>query len=230
MPSSAEKSFEADIEAMVNEARLQIMQNPEQGPAPTQVIPVSRDERGQERIGDWVQTYGGRSFWPLDPRPTDIFITDIAHALSLLCRFGGHCCVFYSVAEHCVLMSRQCADPYDKLWCLLHDASEAYIGDMVRPLKRMIPQFQDIEHKIDRIIFQRFGLFGNIPTHIKTLDNRMLMTEAEVIMLAPPKTWAVKAEVLEHVSLKFWSPEIAKEQYLEEFRSAFLHYNTGEVF
>jgi hypothetical protein len=65
--------------------------------------------------GDWIQTATGRPFWPIDPRPEDIDIEDIAHALSMLCRFGGHCLRFYSVAEHSVLLSQYVA-PEHKLW------------------------------------------------------------------------------------------------------------------
>src|SRR5690242_11754504 len=89
----------------------------------------------QPRRGDWMQTYTGRRFWPLDPRVDDIDIGDIAHHLSLVCRFAGACREFYSVAQHCVGVSYVC-DPKDALWGLLHDAAEAYVGDMVRPLKR----------------------------------------------------------------------------------------------
>src|SRR5262245_27549306 len=102
-----------------------------------------------QRIGDWMQTISGRKFWPLDPRPEEVCIEDIGHALSLVCRFGGHCHTFYSVAEHSVRVSLLAEDMAKSsahwtdenirmiaLSGLLHDAAEAYIGDMVRPLKR----------------------------------------------------------------------------------------------
>src|SRR4051812_20612492 len=89
--------------------------------------------------GDWMQTYTGRAFWPLDAQPEDVDPLDIAAALSMLCRYGGHVSRFYSVAEHCLLMSEAVA-PEHALWALLHDATEAYMGDMVRPLKRQMPE------------------------------------------------------------------------------------------
>ena len=81
------------------------------------------------RNGSWLQTYTGIQFWPLDPRPEEIDIQDIAHALSLLCRFNGHCQRFYSVAEHSVHVSTILAPEFG-LWGLLHDAAEAYLSDI----------------------------------------------------------------------------------------------------
>ena len=78
-----------------------------------------------ERIGSWLQTYTGKKFYPFDPREEEVDILDIAHALSQLCRFGGHTKEFYSVAEHCVLVSMCCPSEV-KLLGLLHDAAEAY--------------------------------------------------------------------------------------------------------
>src|SRR5579885_2784587 len=88
------------------------------------------------RHGDWIQTYCGVAFYPLDPRPEEILIEDIAHALSMLCRFTGHVKRFYSVAQHCVYVSHRC-DPKDALWGLLHDAAEAYLNDISRPVKSL---------------------------------------------------------------------------------------------
>jgi hypothetical protein len=108
-------------------------------------------------VGDWMQTYTGRAFWPLAPQADDIDPADIAHALSMLCRYGGHVERFYSVAEHCVLMSYAVPPGY-ALWALLHDATEAYMGDMVRPLKRSMPEYQAAEARLSAVICDRFGL------------------------------------------------------------------------
>ena len=96
---------------------------------------------------DWIQTYTGRKFHPLDPAMTDFDLRDIAHSLSLLCRFNGHCLRFYSVAEHSVRVSRILPDDL-KLWGLLHDAGEAYLTDLPRPVKGQMPGFRDMEDKI----------------------------------------------------------------------------------
>src|SRR5580692_700756 len=118
--------------------------------------------------GDWIQTATGRQFWPMDPRPDEIFIDDIAHALSMLCRFGGHCLRFYSVAEHSVLLSRVAPQKH-KLWALLHDASEAYLVDVPRPIKPMLVGYKAAEEKIQRAIAVRFNLHFGIPEDIKSL-------------------------------------------------------------
>src|SRR5688572_18527016 len=89
------------------------------------------------RVGDWILTATGRSFWPLDPRADEICIDDIAQALAKVCRFGGHCCDFYSVAQHSVLVAHlvERSHPQLALHALLHDAAEAYLGDFTQPLK-----------------------------------------------------------------------------------------------
>src|SRR5690349_636686 len=109
--------------------------------------------------GSWMQTFTGRQFYPLDPRLDEIDPLDIAHALSMICRYGGHTKHFYSVAEHCLLMSHAVAPEY-ALWALLHDATEAYVGDMVRPLKHHMPDYRQIEDNLMEVIAERFGLSG----------------------------------------------------------------------
>jgi len=88
----------------------------------------------QSRKGDWFLTFTGRQFYPLDPCPEDIDIHDIAHHLSLICRFNGACRVFYSVAQHCCIVSDALARPY-KLRGLLHDGTETYFGDMIKAIE-----------------------------------------------------------------------------------------------
>lgn len=105
--------------------------------------------------GDWIQTYSGRAFYPLAPYPQDVCIEDIAHALSQLCRFGGHCRRFYSVAEHSVLLSRVVV-PEFQLWALLHDASEAYLVDVPRPIKKQLPAYVEAERRVMAAICARF--------------------------------------------------------------------------
>lgn len=139
--------------------------------------------------GSWMQTYTGRQFYPLDARPEDILPEDIAHALSMICRYGGHVRQFYSVAEHCLLMSHAVA-PEHALWALLHDATEAYVGDMVRPLKHHMPEYREVENRLMVVIGKRFGIDGtSMPDAVKEADNRILLDEWAALLTAPPVAW-----------------------------------------
>jgi hypothetical protein len=166
--------------------------------------------------GDWMQTATGRQFWPMDPRPHEVFIEDIAHALSMICRFGGHCRRFYSVAEHSVLISRAAA-PEHKRWALLHDAPEAYIGDQIRPLKKHLAAYREAEQKIMRAICVRFGLHLDRPASVKALDLALLMDERDQAMTEPPAAWDVEVEPL-GVQLEFWNPARAEREFLRAFK------------
>lgn len=83
----------------------------------------------------WIQTHTGKKFFPFEPESQDIDIKDIAHSLSLICRYNGHCKTFYSVAEHCIRVSEIVSEK-NKLWGLLHDAAETYLGDICHPIKK----------------------------------------------------------------------------------------------
>lgn len=167
-----------------------------------------------ERKGDWIQTYKGRQFWPMDPRPEDVNILDIAHSLSHLCRYTGHCIRFYSVAEHSVLMSRYVKT--NKLWALLHDATEAYLVDVPRPIKPFLIGYKQAELAIQRVIATRFNLPPDIPAEVHDADRRILTDEMQQNMAPPPEPWSTVAEPL-GVALKFWTPERAEYEFLEEF-------------
>lgn len=168
--------------------------------------------------GDWMQTFTGRRFYPLDPRPDEIDPEDIAHALSLLCRYGGHVDRFYSVAEHCVLMSEWVA-PENALAALLHDATEAYVVDVPRPLKRQLPDYQRIEEQVWFAIAYRFRLRLPmpfvLPAEVKVADDRILLTERNELM---PRAglWAQDGEMDPlPVTITGWSPAEAERRYLD---------------
>lgn len=139
------------------------------------------------RRGDWMQTHSGLRFYPLDPRPEDIRIEDIAHALSHICRFNGHCARFYSVAEHSLMVAREvykatAGHPQQALLTLTalnHDDSEAYLCDVPRPLKRLneMTAYRDAERQTEIVLAQKFGLIFPLPLLIKHIDERALMTE-----------------------------------------------------
>lgn len=159
----------------------------------------------------WIQTFTGRQFFPANPTPESIDILDIAHALSMLCRFGGHCIRFYSVAEHCVLMARAMAEPL-KSCALLHDGSEAYLVDMPRPIKPMLQGYREMEDRLQATIFARFGLAAEMPAAVKWADSAMLAAE-RVNLSKPPQAWAELPPPLE-VELRYWRPEQAESEFL----------------
>lgn len=164
--------------------------------------------------GDWMQTNSGRRFYPLDPRPAEIDPEDIAHALSLLCRYGGHVDRFYSVAEHCVLMSRAVA-PENALAALLHDATEAYVCDVPRPLKRVLAGYGAIEAATWAAIVTRFAVDLTLPEEVKDADNRILLTERNALMRRAER-WGVDDEHAPlPVEIVGWSPADAERFYLD---------------
>lgn len=132
-----------------------------------------------DRHGDFIITYTGKRFYPLDPRSEDIDIIDIAHALSMLNRFTGHTNFPYSVAQHSVIVSYAVA-PGDALGGLLHDASEAYVNDLARPLKQYLYDYQGMEASILDVIEAKYGVDTRHPS-IKVADTRALVTEAAVL-------------------------------------------------
>lgn len=161
----------------------------------------------------WMQTFTGRAFYPLDPRVEDVDPADIAHALSMICRYGGHAQRFLSVAEHCVLMS-QAVLPESALWALLHDATEAYMGDMIRPLKRQMPDYVAAENRLMEVIAERFGLVGLCPSEVKAADNRILRNERAAVLGPAPLPWASEEQMPPlDVTIHCWSPQEAEEQY-----------------
>lgn len=175
-------------------------------------VPVSATRRG-----DWMQTANGRQAWPMDPRPEDIHIDDIAAALSKLCRYGGHCRKFYSVAEHCVLMASVAPEGL-QLAALMHDASEAYLNDVIRPIKRHLTNYETIEAELERAIAARFSLQWPMPKEVKRLDNAIITDEREQSMATPPVPWKHAIEPALGVQLHFWSPEKAEFEFLAAFR------------
>ena len=179
-----------------------------------QIGGVMTEMEGTWTRGDWMQTFTGRKFYPLSPQADEIDPVDIAHALSLLCRYGGHVDRFYSVAEHCVLMSHA-VSPDHALWALLHDATEAYVVDVPRPLKRSLPEYQAVEEKVMVAIAEKFGLSMPMPTEVKDADNRILLTERNILMASTRERWAQEDLVPLLVTINGWLPSQAEYYYTE---------------
>ncbi len=139
----------------------------------------------------YITTVTGIHFYPLNPNPKDIDIEDIAHALSLICRANGHFRHFYSVAQHCIACAEEAIErgysPEVILGCLLHDASEAYLCDVTRPVKKHIPQYLQAEEKLQEVIWKRFigreltdaekKLIFEIDDDILSMEFHLLMPE-----------------------------------------------------
>lgn len=123
-----------------------------------------------------MQTYTGKLIDLKNFTVDDVRLSDISHALSMLNRFTGHSKCPYSVAQHSVMVSKLCA-PEHALWGLLHDASEAYLGDIASPLKAMLPEYQKLEDHFQQTIAKAFYLPWPMPADVKHCDLRALMAE-----------------------------------------------------
>jgi len=167
----------------------------------------------------WIQTFTGKQFWPLDPRIEEIDFYDVAHALANICRYTGHVKSFYSVAQHSVLMS-DIVPAADRRWALMHDAAEAYLTDIARPLKRA-PEFaayREAEERLERCIAERFDLPWPMPESVKAADLRMLATERRDLMATPPIPWRSTAgiEPLQY-TIEPQTPQAAKRSFMATF-------------
>lgn len=176
-----------------------------------------------ERKGDWIQTYTGVEFYPLDPRPEDIRIADIAHALSMQCRYTGHVRSFYSVAEHSLRVAELCPPEYALLG-LLHDAAEAYLVDLPRPIKlgtEIGRLYREAEDRIMIAVCQRFGLTWQnpMPDPVERADKAMLYVESQALMPPHPgwEKWRSLTTGREKPIQRTYSPEIAEVMFLEMF-------------
>lgn len=165
----------------------------------------------------WILTQSGVRFEMLAPTPKMVNIKDIAWALSHICRFGGHTQGFYSVAQHSLIVAAH-VPPEEALTALLHDATEAYVGDMVRPLKRAIPAYKVIEDRIWEAIRERFNL-GPITAAIKEADERALQTERRDLMIPSPFPWSKDEQRAEPFPgyIPFRTSREARERFLERF-------------
>lgn len=132
-------------------------------------------------MSDYIRTSSGVKFYPLNPDPQGILIEDIAHALSLLCRGNGHVKVFFSVGQHCIHCAKEAEQRgYSTrliLACLLHDASEAYLSDITRPVKQHLQDYCRYEEHLLEVIYKKFlgsPLSQEEQKLVKIIDDDML--------------------------------------------------------
>jgi hypothetical protein len=178
------------------------------------------DNQKVKRIkGPTIRLFGGTYFDYLDPEGSEFTIEDVAHALSNICRFGGHSNFHYSVAQHSFLASHIVKPEY-AYDALMHDAPEAFIGDMLKPLKIMLPDYRAVENKVEAAVFRRFGVTNPLPEAVKLADLQMLVAEQAQVMGAQDDHWdltfnAKAAPVLIHS----WPIWYAEEQFLLRYKS-----------
>ena len=170
----------------------------------------------------YITTVTGKHFYPLNPNPQDIDIDDIAHALSLICRANGHFKHFYSVAQHSIACAEEAIErgysPEVILGCLLHDASEAYLCDVTRPVKKHIPQYLRAEEKLQDVI-----------EDMKTnkYSTRVQMPESRIIVSICNKSLRTKSlnkiipilqEILDSYEQYEWNPDTIAEYKQKEIK------------
>lgn len=164
----------------------------------------------------WIQTYCGMHFDLVMPTKDMICIPDIVHALSRLCRFTGHAKTFYSVAEHCCKMHDHAAfmyaDPTMAYEALLHDAHEAYVGDVSAPLKRLLPGYKELQERVDLLIRSKYGLSSHMPDAIRQMDLAILMTERNSLFEMQPAWFPKDPEPLP-VEIECWQPGKAELEF-----------------
>ncbi len=178
----------------------------------------SNEPRGlstPSRSGHWMQTFSGRRYWPWNPHPKDVYIEDIAHALSLQCRFAGHPQEFYSVAQHSILVS-QTVPPQHALWGLMHDAAEAYVGDLILPVKTGVHEYRRLENLNLNVIARHFGLSMPIPPDVKRADVIVLATEARDVMSGQCHDWGIQHLPLDE-RIELMGPMDAEMAFLDRF-------------
>lgn len=171
-----------------------------------------------EQTKSCISTYSGKFFDILKPEDYEYTVEEIAHALSNLCRYTGHCNVFYSVAEHSVLVSR--IVPRDlALVGLFHDAGEAYLGDVSSPLKKLLPEYKRIEKNVEKAIAKHFGFPFPYPREVKEADTRMYWQERQSVANngIRDRLWHQDKRATRKVEARGMAPHMAKRMFIHRF-------------
>lgn len=141
-----------------------------------------------------ILTAGGKYFNLYQPQKSVFGAFEIAHALSNVCRFAGHTREFYSVAQHSIICS-QIVPENRALEALMHDAAEAFIGDVTAPLKQLLPEYRVIEELISNAIADRFNLPRQLSTEVKIADRILLATELRDLMPQDDEPWELTRNI-----------------------------------
>lgn len=168
----------------------------------------------------YICTYLGNRFYPLEGVIDRVHLEDIAHGLAFQCRFNGQTSEFYSIAQHSMMVA-DLVDPSLRLSALLHDASEAYLGDVVKPLKALLPSYKEIEARVEAIIAREFGFPAIMDPAIKRADMIALATEKRDLMPHSAEDWSyLKGFEALAAPIVPMSPEQAKRAFLIEVNKA----------
>ena len=171
----------------------------------------------------YICTYLGNRFYPLEGLIDHVHLEDIAHGLAYQCRFNGQTSEFYSIAQHSLMVADIVSvhHPELRLAALLHDASEAYLGDVVKPLKALLPNYKQIELNVELIIAQTFGISDPFNPLIKQADMVALATEKRDLMPHSAEDWSyLKGFVPLPESIATMAPDQAKRAFLIEVNKA----------
>jgi len=163
----------------------------------------------------WIRTHSGKRFHILRPHVDEIDIVDIAHGLSLLCRFTGQTKAFLSLAQHCCTVSDLL--PVDlQLVGLLHDSSECWISDLNAPTKSILPQYKEIEYNIERVVSRKYGLQFPFPSQVKHCDMVALVSEFRWFMKRNQDWKSFPFKPLP--KYEAWDSRRAEREFLKRFR------------
>lgn len=163
----------------------------------------------------WVITLSGNRFNILQPDPEAIRIEDIACALARQARFNGHTRFFYSVGQHSCLGAEVSPTKEIALHMLFHDATEAYVGDLVSPVKALLPDFEVIESRIHWAISKKIGLEFPLPKVVKQIDRRLLATEVRDLITKDISSWGIGPDEPFEFPIIPWPPEVTEARFLE---------------
>lgn len=174
-----------------------------------------------EQTETCISTFGGGFFDLLRPEVNDYDINVIAHALARINRYTGHFVTdCYSVAEHSVLVSYAVDQRY-AFEGLLHDANEAFTGDVSSPLKRLLPEYKRIEEGIQAEISKRFGLKYPFPKEVHEADKRLYWSERATVAPGPDKLWHQELRATRKVAPEGWNARKAKKEFLKRFEELY---------
>jgi len=171
----------------------------------------------------FIQTFTGKEFHFLRPTADMVDIRDVAHSLALKCRFNGHCKRFYSVAEHCCILSDYVINvlklgPREALHILMHDAAETYTPDMPSPMKHVLWCFQRLERIIEFVVMPALGVPVLLPAHLKKLDHDIIVDEKQELMNTSVSMWEGYEDTQPlGISFPEWGPEEAEAEFMKRY-------------